>query len=314
MSHESSHHDVSIIAEDGYVLCARFWTPFPGTAKVAVLINAGAGVPARYYYRFAKFLADHGVLVLTYDYRGIGKSRPTALRNFITSFDDWGRLDCAAALKFLDANSDGLPMVVIGHSVGGFILGLAPNSDIVSGLVFIGAHTGYWRDYSKAKRKRMFLLWHLFMPVLTRAVGFFPGKLLRISEDIPAGPALEWASRKQPEFWSNVRTKHGHLDSPRINRAVAQFRAVNCHIVAIRFTDDPFATEAATTRILSLFSNCATTQVVVAPSDIAEKAIGHFGFFKPRYQQKLWTQVLSNVLETQPTMKQRAAGNQTSPN
>jgi len=242
-------------------------------------------------------LADHGVLVLTYDYRGIGQSRPkTSLRKFATSVEDWGRLDCAAALAFVADRAGNLPIVAIGHSVGAFILGLAPNSNIVSQLIFVGAHTGYWRDYSKSKRKRMFLLWHIVMPTLTRVVGFFPGKTLRISEDIPAGPALEWARRRKPDFWWNVRTRKGDLDSRRIDEAIAQFRAIAGHILAIRFTDDPFATEAATTRILTLFSNCTATQILVAPSDIDEKTIGHFGFFRPRYQEKLWRTVLASVL------------------
>ena len=291
MDSNSSSNDVPLIAADGYRLAAKMWSP-AGPARIAVLINPGAGIAARYYYRFAEFLATNGAAVLVYDYRGIGRSRPRNLAALETSVEEWGALDCTAGLHFLRAQFPTQPIVVVGHSVGGFLTGFTNAGSLIDRLLLVGAHTGYWRDYSKNKRLQMYLLWHIVMPLLTKIVGFFPGRALRVSEDIPAGPAIEWASRRHPDFWWNVRTDKGEIDSERIADALTRFRAIRAATLAMRFSDDPFATSDATTRVLALFSECEVKQVLVTPSEIGEGSIGHFGFFRSRFREKLWKAIL----------------------
>jgi predicted alpha/beta hydrolase len=288
--------DLVLLATDSYPLSARIWRSTSASTTVAILINAGAGISARYYDSFAQYLAAHGAAVLLYDYRGIAKSRPRSLRGFSASVEEWGRKDCSAALELLAKRFSGIPVVVIGHSVGGFVTGFVPNGRLIDRLVLIGAHTGYWRDYSKTRRLRMYALWHVIMPAVTRTIGFFPGRMLRVCEDIPAGAALEWADRRHPDFWWNVRTKTGELDVGRIEDALARFRAIHAPTVAIRFSDDPFATAEATNRILSLFSNCPATQVMLGPEDTSGQPIGHFGFFRTRFRNSLWPIVLPHIL------------------
>ena len=64
-----------------------------------MIINAATSVRCRYYSRFADYLFAQGFDVLTYDYRGIGESRPASLRGFKASWSDWGRLDFEAMLQ-----------------------------------------------------------------------------------------------------------------------------------------------------------------------------------------------------------------------
>jgi len=299
MESNPSSNDVTLIADDGYRLAARMWRPAIRPAQVAVLINPGAGIGARYYYRFAEFLAINDAAVLLYDYRGIARSSPPNLATLKTSVEEWGALDCTAGLHFLRAQFPTQPIVVVGHSVGGFLTGFTNAGSLIDRLVLIGAHTGYWRDYSKNKRLQMYLLWHIVMPLLTKIVGFFPGRALRVSEDIPAGPAIEWANRRHPDFWWNVRTSSGAIDTGRIDNALARFRAIRAVTLAMRFSDDPFATSDATTRVLALFSECEVTQVLVNPSEIGEVSVGHFGFFRSRFRETLWKAVLPFIFSSQ---------------
>ena len=159
-------------------------------------------------------------------------------------------------------------------------------------MLLVGAHTGYWRDYAARARLRMYLLWHVLMPALTLAVGYFPGRKLHLLEDLPAGVALEWANRRRPEFWWNVRLPDGTSDLGRIESAVSRFQAVHAPTLAIRFSDDSFATEAATLRVLALYQNCPATQMVLGPSDAGGQKIGHFGFFRSRFRDTLWPRAL----------------------
>src|SRR4029079_15823557 len=51
-------------------------------AQALVLIASATGVPRQYYGKFARFLTECALDVLTFDYRGIGGSSPPSLRRF----------------------------------------------------------------------------------------------------------------------------------------------------------------------------------------------------------------------------------------
>jgi len=292
--------DILLQSSDGFPLFARLWSlREKSCVNQFALVNAGAGIASGYYDRFAAFLAESGIPTLVYDYRGIGGSRPSKLRGFRTSVEEWGSKDCAAAIQWLMAQYPGAKATVVGHSIGGFVTGFVTNGAFIDRMLLVSAHTGYWKDYAKNARIPMYLLWHLTMPAITNMVGYFPGKKLRLLEDLPKGIALEWARRRKPNFWWHLRRADGSPDSMRIRELLARFASIRAGILSLRFTDDPFATEGATERLLSLYSNSARkTVMIISPSEADCPKIGHFGFFRSRFQQTLWPRVLSALQDT----------------
>ena len=240
----------------------------PAAVPLVSIINAGAGIPAAYYTRFASFLADRGIPTLTYDYRGIGRSRPPSLKGFEASVAQWGDQDCVAVLKWAMTRFPAAQRAVIGHSVGGFVTGFVADAGLVDHLVFVGGHTGYWRDYAARARPGMWLLWHAFMPAVTRLMGYFPAHRLGLPEDLPAGITLEWANRRRPEFWWNLRRADGTLDRPRIEEILGRFQAFRGRGLALSLADDPFATAAATQRLCTLFPGVTFEQQRLKPADL----------------------------------------------
>lgn len=87
----SSAREIQIPAMDGFALAATVYEPDALTHKV-VLITGGTGVLRRFYDPFACFLQQQGFGVVTFDYRGIGDSRPPSLKGFSAqmaySFED----------------------------------------------------------------------------------------------------------------------------------------------------------------------------------------------------------------------------------
>jgi predicted alpha/beta hydrolase len=139
---------LSVRVADGVPINGFQWRharPRPD-ARPVVVINSATSVRCRYYARFAAFLFGHGFDVITYDYRGIGESRPAPLRGFAAGWVDWGHLDCDAVLRFADAASPGRPVYVVAHSIGGFVLGLAGSNYLVRRVFTVGAQYAYWRD------------------------------------------------------------------------------------------------------------------------------------------------------------------------
>ncbi len=225
--HSVTPYDFVLRAADSYPLAARLWASTEtGSAADTALINAGAGIGMRYQDRFAHFLATNSIPTLVYDYRGIGHSRPSVLRGFAASVEDWGSKDCAAALEWLSGRFPKARRVVIGHSVGGFVTGFVTNGRKIDRMLLVGAHTGYWRDYATPSRLPMYLLWHGLMPALTRVVGYFPGRTLHLLNDLPAGIAMEWGNRRRPEFWWNRLTPDGEPDTQWRDNALGRFSAI----------------------------------------------------------------------------------------
>lgn len=283
---------VAFTAADHYPLAGILYPAGSSAAPAAcVVINAGAGIPANYYSRFAAWLANGGVPVLTYDYRGIGSSRPASLRGFQASVEDWGSKDCAAAISTLAVAYPGVPIVLLGHSVGCFATGFLHDPATVAAMVFVAPHTGYYRDYASRQRPWMWLVWHAMMPLLTRAVGYFPGRRLGLPEDLPQGVALEWAARRQPDFRWNLLLPDGTPDVARHAALQQRFAAFRGSALSIRVSDDAFSTAAGEARIEGLFSGVRFDHAVFDRTACGGRAIGHFGFFRSGARDALWPRV-----------------------
>jgi len=278
-----------IPATDGYPLAATLWHPEPvGDPARFAIVNAGAGIPARYYDRFAAWLADRGIPTLTYDYRGIAASAPPSLKGFQANVEEWGSKDCAAVLDSMTGRFPRAGAAVVGHSIGGFVTGLMPGGERIDRLALVGTHTGYWRDYSRRVRLPMFVTWHMAMPVVARALGYFPGRRFGLPEDLPAGIARDWAQRRRPEPWWNLRLADGSPDRERIERVIARFDAFHADTLVVSLADDPFATREATARIATLFRHCRIRERRIDPRAAGLPRVGHFGFFRSRMRDSLW--------------------------
>ncbi len=282
-------HSLVVTAADGFPLSATLWLPDSGTSpERVVVVNAGAGIPARYYDRFAAWLADRGLPTLTYDYRGIGRSRPARLRGFEATVEMWGSKDCAAMLDVMTARFPSARLAVLGHSIGGFVTGLAPGGERVDRLALVGTHTGYWRDYAPRVRLPMYVAWHLAMPAVTRVLGYFPGRRFGLPEDLPAGAARDWARRRRPDPWWYLKRDDGSPDEARIAEVVGRLDAFRADALVVSVADDPFATTQATARMAALFRHCRIDERHVDPRGLGLPAVGHFGFFRSRMRDALW--------------------------
>lgn len=276
--------DVSIAAADGLPLAATtFERPGDGAAP-AVVILAGAGVRRRYYARFAQFLATHGLRAVTFDYRGIGGSRPARLRGFAARMQDWARLDAVGVLRWVRAEWGDERPLLVGHSFGGQALGLLPPPLLARSAVLVAAQSGYWGHWRGLGRVGMFALWHLGVPLLCRVYGYFPGRRLGLREDLPADVAREWAS------WGR---RPGYVFEADGGLWREGYRLVEMPILAYSFSDDGFAPRRAVDRLLAGFERASVERRHVAPRELGVRRLGHWGFFREDFRETLWAQALA---------------------
>jgi predicted alpha/beta hydrolase len=271
---------ITIACRDGVTLRGHLWARSGGRSHGIVIVNPATGVLARYYHYFAGFLAERGFDVLTYDYRGIGLSRPERLRGQGYRWSDWGELDFDAALRFARDHDATVPLLVVGHSIGGYLPGLSENAAAIDRMLTVGAQYGWWRDYAAGRRTRLFLKWHVFMPTLTALFGYFPGKRLGWLEDLPAGVANEWSFRR-------ARMELSH--PPRMREdVIVRFAAVSASILAVVVSDDDIGTLPAVRRTLSYYVGAARVEALLTPRDLGFDAIGHFSLFHARHATGFW--------------------------
>jgi predicted alpha/beta hydrolase len=255
------------------------------------VVHCGAGIPASRYQRFAAFLAESGIPTLTYDYRGIGRSRPPSLRGFDATMADWSEYDCAAAIAWVRERS-AAAIVGIAHSAGAWLVGGAHNAAEQARLVLIGGHTGYWGDYAVRYRLPMTLLWHGFMPALTRIAGYFPARRLGLGEDLPAQVALQWAARRSPELRPSGNDPRSVRERMLLDRCAALRRPA----LLVSISDDAFATAAGVRRLMAYYPRLSPVQhLQFTPADAGVSRIGHFGFFRRQAGSVLWPRLIAQL-------------------
>ena len=283
--------DVEFPAHDGYAITGTLYRRVDALDPHDVLLfNAGGGLAVRRYRHFLRYLAGEGFPTLAYDYRGIGSNRPPKLRGFASGLEDWAEFDHAGAIDDIRTRYPNARLTTISHSIGGLIACTAPNGADQARLVLIGPHTGYWRDYGAGWKLPMTLMWHGIMPLISRAVGFFPGSRLGLGDDFPLRFALQWSSRTTPSFHVDAR-------DARIWSLLGNAEALMSPVIALSFSDDAFASAAGVSRFLGLLPKARVERCELDARKLARR-IGHFGFFSRR-NQALW-QVIPHFLARAP--------------
>lgn len=288
---------LSIRARDGVELSAVFHpSARTRSPRQVAVIHGGAGIAAARYRHFAEFLAESGIPVLTYDYRGIGSSRPARLRGYAATTADWVEFDAAAAIEWIGDRFPDEERIGISHSIGALALAGAPNAGRQDRLVFIAPHTAYYGDYQAAYRLPMALFWHGFMPTLTRLVGYFPASRLGLGEDLPAQIALEWSARRSP----GLRPLPGDPRASRLAPLFDRAEKLERPALALMMSDDAFATARGASRLLAHFPRLAARTVVLTPLEANVPRLGHFGFFTREPGVSLWPRLLALLARPEP--------------
>ncbi|MBS1151191.1 MAG: hydrolase of the alpha/beta superfamily [Myxococcaceae bacterium] len=273
--------DFILPARDDFPLGATLFEAEVQPRQGVVVVNSATAVKRTYYAKFAAWLASQGYDVITYDYRGIGGSRPPgSFRDFKGTLTQWGAEDFAGALEWACRERRVEKVLVIGHSVGGQLLGLAHNVDRVSAALCVASQSGDWRLWpTVAGKARMALYMYALLPAVGAALGYVPGRL-GMGEDLPHTVAREWAR------WCRTR---GYLLGDDGSRR-ALYERIKAPILAISFTDDTYAPKETVAAWLGFFPRAQTTHRHQAPADSGSKAVGHFGFFRASAEQTLWPQ------------------------
>lgn len=274
--------DIRFHAADGTTLAGRLFRP--DQPRLAILVSSGTAYPLGFYERTARYLAQCGAVVLTYDFRGIGQSAPETLKNSPIDYAEWGQQDMAAALETLKANAPGLPVFHIGHSIGGSFAGFTPNHADIHSHAFVSVGSGYWQHHQRNYNPGELFFWFGLGPMHLLRHGYIKQGKLWTGTDLPPRVFKTWRRWCMTRDFFGTDLRNGKLEPQ-------HYSAVTSPIRSWVFSDDPIATPTAAKVVLSLYPNAPHQIIYRSPSDYGRPRIGHDGSFR-KGMEPLWQEIL----------------------
>lgn len=280
--------DIRFRAPDGMELAGRLYRP--DRPRMAILVSSGTAYPLGFYERIARYLAQRGAVVLTYDFRGIGQSAPDTLKNSPIDYPQWGQRDQPAALETLKAEVPDLPLFHIGHSIGGSLAGFMPNHADIHAHAFVSVGSGYWPHHLRHYNPTELFFWFGLGPLHMLRYGYIRQGRLWTGTDLPPRVFRTWRR------WCMTRDFFG--TDLRAGKLEPQFyQDVTAPIRSWVFSDDPIATPRAARVVLDAYPNASHQMIHRTPSDYGRTRIGHDGAFR-KGMEPLWQEILDGFEQT----------------
>ncbi|ULQ57878.1 alpha/beta hydrolase [Flavihumibacter rivuli] len=274
----------------GYTINATVYKASPGD-KVLIIASA-TGVKQGFYKKFADFISSNGITVITFDYAGIGKSLKQPIKKVPVSVKDWGMNDLEAVIRFTRKTYPTAQLSLLGHSIGGQLVGLAQSSYELNQLILVAAQSGYWKWWKGTDRMKMWLNWHILFPVLINTFGYMPSKKISGMENLPKHVARQWSSwgRKANYLFDEIPADALH------------YHKITATILAISIEKDFYAPQKAVDWLSGKYLNAPVKKLHLTAEEYHSNEIGHFGIFRENFAESIWKMILNELegLVSQP--------------
>jgi len=278
---------LTVRSADGHPLTVYCHEP-QSPAVAGIVIAPAMAVRQSFYASFSSYLAAHGLRVWTFDYRGIGESKQGSMRTCDADISTWIGSDYDAVVQHASTAMAGLPLFVLGHSLGGQVMPLLPAMPKISGVINVSVGSGAARHLQPRTRRAAPLLWHVLTPGLCALFGYFPGKRIGVVGDVPRNALYQWRRWcLSAEYLFGIEPD-----------ARAAYGRVRCPILSLVFADDELLMESGASWLHDAYTGTRVDYRIINPADYELPGIGHFGFFKNNKEPTLWP-LISTWLEQQ---------------
>ncbi|SDQ74290.1 Predicted alpha/beta hydrolase [Chryseobacterium soldanellicola] len=277
-----------ILKTNGHVeITAHLFTPEKSNGKF-LLINSATGVKQQIYFSFAQYFSEQGFTVITYDYRGIGLSKPKNMKGFKASMRIWGSEDFKALTKYIKNHFPKYKKYCLGHSVGALILGMNKDSEMFEEFIFVGTQNAFVGNLKIKTKIEAYLGFGIVQPLTTGLLGYFPANWFGLGESLPKNCAYDWRTlilnkKSTNSLLEKIDDYSGNLTQK---------------VFVIRAEDDAWLTKKGVESLLNdTYPNLKPTYRLIKTSESEKGEIGHINFFRS-YNKKLWNIILNELIDT----------------
>lgn len=270
---------------DHFPISVKIFEPEIPNRKLLV-INSATGVKQQVYFSFAKYLAAQGFTVITYDYRGIGESKPRKMKGFEASMRIWGTRDFKTITTFIKENYPDYTKFCLGHSVGALILGMNEDSVIFKKFIFVATQDAYIGHLSWRVAVTAALGFGIAVPVTVILKGYFPAHRFGLGESLPKGSAYDWRTlilnkKSTSRLYEKIEKDHS--------------KDLNQEAFIIHAEDDSWVTMKGMESLMNnSYPNMKKTYQEIKVSESPKKQVGHINFFRS-YNRVLWKIILDKI-------------------
>ncbi len=276
--------ELTLTTPDRFSIAAHLFLPETSNGKL-LLINSATGVKQQLYFSMANYFSEKGFAVITYDYRGIGLSKPVRMRGFKASMRVWGSVDYKTLTEYIKIHFREHKKYCLGHSVGALILGMNEDSKIFEEFVFVGTQNAFIGNLKFRTKIDALLGFGIVQPVMTGLLGYFPAHWFGLGESLPKNCASDWRTLI--------------LDGKSTNRLLEKTenysKCLTQRVLVIRAEDDIWLTEKGVKSLLNnTYPNLRPVYRLIKTSESEQGEIGHVNFFRS-YNKNLWSIILNEL-------------------
>ena len=275
---------IVLTCNDEVELNATVFEPPSNESVLASLIIAPAlGVPRSFYTAFAIFCCNHGIRTLVFDYRGAYDS---PLNNDQRHrLEDWGQQDLAAAIEFCSQWAQ--PIHLIGHSIGGQVVGLANNCDQLKSIHLVAASAPYWKRWGFPDNLTMLFSSFVLFPLITR--------LSKLINTRRYGLGSQFIQSSLIRDWARWMRKPDYLFAEQLKLNTASYQSIVAPLYAYAITDDKLAPRQNIDYLVTKFPMALIKFIEISPKQLNTKEIGHTELFKERIGRSFWPKIIANL-------------------
>jgi predicted alpha/beta hydrolase len=258
--------------------------------KGVIQFNSATATPKEFYIPFAEFLSANGYIVCLYDYRGICKSTPKdGLSKHKIHYLDWVT-DMDSIAYMLIEKYPNIPKIFFGHSVGGQKIGFMKSISSFKGLVTVATSVGYLQFMPLGYRLKSYFFFFIFARISHLIYGYNAAKLVGIMENLPTGVTEDWRRWcSVPDYFFNEK-EYGKTVP------IGHYKNFPFPVKIYYAADDPISNDRSIPQFWNhVKSEFPITIQKLIPSEFKTKEIGHFGFFRRKFEKVLWPLALNDV-------------------
>ena len=274
---------VEIKTNKGYSISANIYEV--PKSSITLIISSATGVKQSYYKKFAEFINEKGISVITFDYLGIGKSLKEPLKNLNNGASDWGKTDLNSIIEYTEKFSPESRIILLGHSIGGQLIGLSKSSSKASKIILIASQSGYWKFWNGYERYKLWVYWKVLFPILIKTFGYLPSKKISGMENLPKNVAKQWIKWcLSPEYLFD------HIAEEDLF-----FKNIKVPLVSFSIENDQFAPKEAVDWLTKRYENAEIKRTHLIAKDFNTNKIGHFGIFREKFKNNIWELLLTEI-------------------